>query len=148
MSWISPCRATAAHPRRFRNALAGHGQLRGTIYPVVTKGSLSLASFATGIGSIFSTEMGFNSAVLSAFVGRQSTIAGAVAIANGTLSFNRQTVQGQGAVATITGTTSLTQATTDTTITLDTGVQGSPDYVMTVKGPIAAPTLSVRGAGN
>jgi uncharacterized protein involved in outer membrane biogenesis len=141
-------RGSGRTPEEIRNALGGQGQLRGTVYPTVVKGSLGLASFATGIGSIFSTTMGFNSAVLSAFVGHQNTIAGEVTMANGTLTFSRQTVQGQGAVATIAGTTSLMQATTDTTVTLSTGTQGAPAYVMTMKGPIAAPTLSVRGAGN
>ena len=33
-------------------------------------------------------------------------------------------------------------ATTDTTIGLDVGKTGSVDFVMTVKGPVAAPTLN------
>ena len=123
-------RGSGRTPAEIRNALGGQAQLSGTVYPTVIKGSLGFASLATGIGSIFSTAMGFNSAVLSAFVGRQNTMAGEVT------------------VATIAGTTSLTQATTDATVTLSTGAQGTPAYVMTVKGPIAAPTLSVRGSGN
>ena len=52
-------------PQEIRNSLSGRGQVSGALYPTVAKGSLGLASFATGVGSIFSTEMGFGSAVLS-----------------------------------------------------------------------------------
>src|SRR4029450_7307126 len=80
---------------QIRDSLSGRGQVSGALYPTVAKGSLGLASFATGVGSIFSTEMGFGSAVLSAFVNHQSNIAGDVTIANGTLSLNNHTVQGE-----------------------------------------------------
>jgi hypothetical protein len=112
---------------------------------MATKGSLGFASFATGVGSIFSTEMGFNSAVLAAFVNQQSSIAGEITIANGTVSLINQKVQGQNAVATITSHTSLMAATTDTTIALDAGRRGPADYVVTVKGPVSAPTMTTRG---
>ena len=59
-----------------RDSLAGKGQTSGYIYPSVTGGSLSFASFATGIASIFSTEMGFSSAVLAAFINQKITLAG------------------------------------------------------------------------
>lgn len=131
-----------------RNALAGRGKVSGYLYPAVAAGSLGFASFATGVGSIFSTEMGFNSAVLSGFVNHQSTVTGDLLLANGTVSLRNHTVQGQNAVALITSNTSLTAATTDTTISLDTGVRGPIDYVFTVKGPVASPTMSTRGAGN
>jgi hypothetical protein len=58
------------------------------------------------------------------------------------------TLQGQNAVATITSHNSMTAATTDTTIALDTGRRGPADYVVTVKGPIASPTMSTRGGSN
>jgi uncharacterized protein involved in outer membrane biogenesis len=128
-----------------RNSLTGRGQVSGALYPTVAKGSLGLASFATGVGSIFSTEMGFGSAVLSAFINHQSSIAGEVTIANGTVSLNNHTVQGQNAVAQITSRTSLAAATTDTTIALDTGRRGPADYVVTVKGPVSSPTMTTRG---
>jgi len=128
-----------------RNSLAGRGQLSGALYPTVAKGSLGLASFATGVGSIFSTELGFSSAVLSAFINHQSNIAGEVTLANGTVSLNNHTVQGQNAVAQITSHTSLAAATTDTTIALDTGRRGTADYVVTVKGPVSSPTMTTRG---
>ena len=128
-----------------RDSLTGRGQVSGSLYPMVAKGSLGLASFATGVGSIFSTEMGFGSAVLSAFINHQSNIAGEVTLANGTVSLNDHTVQGQNAVAQITSRTSLAAATTDTTITLDAGRRGSADYIVTVKGPVSSPTMTTRG---
>ncbi|GEP61855.1 cell envelope biogenesis protein AsmA [Reyranella soli] len=128
-----------------RDTLTGRGQVSGLLFPMATKGSLGFASFATGVGSIFSTEMGFNSAVLAAFVNQQSSIAGEITIANGTVSLINQKVQGQNAVATITSHTSLMAATTDTTIALDAGRRGPADYVVTVKGPVSAPTMTTRG---
>jgi hypothetical protein len=138
-------RGSGRTTEEIRDSLTGHGQVSGALYPTVAKGSLGLASFATGVGSIFSTEMGFGSAVLSAFVNHQSNISGEVTIANGTVSLNDHTVQGQNAVAQITSRTSLAAATTDTTIALDTGRRGSADYVVTVKGPVSSPTMTTRG---
>ncbi|MEI7871212.1 MAG: AsmA family protein [Alphaproteobacteria bacterium] len=129
-------------PEAIRNSLVGSGQVSGYVYPSVTKGSLSFVSFAAGVASVFSSEMGFNSAVLDAFINRQSPISGAFHLADGTLTLQEQKVQGQNAVALVTSQTSLTAATTDTTIGLDVGKTGSVDFVMTVKGPVAAPTLN------
>ena len=39
----------------------------------------------------------------------------------------------------------MTAATTDTTIALDKGKTGQADYVVTVTGPLASPTMSTRG---
>ena len=138
-------RGSGRTTEEIRNSLTGRGQVSGSLYPIVAKGSLGLASFATGVGSIFSTEMGFGSAVLSAFINHQSNIAGEVTIANGTVSLDNHTVQGQNAVAQITSRTSLAAATTDTTIALDTGRRGPADYVVTVKGPVSSPTMTTRG---
>ncbi|MGQ0583510.1 MAG: AsmA family protein [Reyranella sp.] len=136
-------------PGSIRDSLTGRGQVSGYIYPSVTRGSLSFASFATGVGSIFSSEMGFNSAVLQAFINHQSAIKGELQIGGGMLSLQNHTVQGQNAVALVTSRNSLLEATTDTTIGLDTGQRGPADYVMTVKGPLSAPTMNMgRGAGN
>jgi len=138
-------RGSGRTTEEIRDSLTGRGQVSGALYPIVAKGSLGLASFATGVGSIFSTEMGFGSAVLSAFVNHQNNIAGEVTLANGTVSLNDHTVQGQNAVAQITSRTSLASATTDTTIALDTGRRGTADYVVTVKGPVSSPTMTTRG---
>jgi hypothetical protein len=138
-------RGSGRTTEEIRDSLTGRGQVTGSLYPVVAKGSLGLASFATGVGSIFSTEMGFGSAVLSAFINHQSNISGEVTIANGTVSLDKHTVQGQNAVAQITSHTSLAAATTDTTIALDTGRRGPADYVVTVKGPVSSPTMTTRG---
>jgi hypothetical protein len=135
-------RGGGASPEQIRNSLTGGGQVSGYLYPAVVKGSLGFASFASGVGSLFSTEMGFNSAVLSAFVNHQNVLSGPLQLANGTVSLHDHAVQGQNAVAVISSTTSLTTAITDTTIALNTGGRTSADYVMTVKGPVSSPTMT------
>jgi hypothetical protein len=135
-------------PEQIRNTLSGSGQVSGYLYPAVAGGSLGFASFATGLGSVFSTEMGFNSAVLAGFINHQSPITGELLLSGNTVTLQNHKVQGQNAIALITSRTSLTQAITDTTIALDTGRRGPADYVMTVKGPISSPTVSTRGGGN
>jgi hypothetical protein len=136
-------------PESIRDSLTGRGQVSGYLYPSVVRGSLSFASFATGVGSIFSSEMGFNSAVLQAFINHQSAIKGEFQLGGGVLSLQNHTVQGQNAVALVTSRNSLIEATTDTTIGIDTGQRGPADYVMTVKGPLSSPTMNMgRGAGN
>lgn len=136
-------------PGSIRDSLTGRGQVSGYLYPSVSRGSLSFASFATGVGSIFSSEMGFNSAVLQGFINYQSAIKGELLLDGGMVSLQNHTVQGQNAVALVTSRNSLIDATTDTTIGLDVGQRGPADYVMTVKGPLSAPTMSMgRGAGN
>ncbi len=132
-------------PEQIRNSLSGSGQVSGYVYPAVTGGSLSLASFATGVGSIFSTEMGMASAALAGFINRQNAIGGELMLAGEKVTLQNQTVQGANAVATITSQNSLTAATTDTTIALDKGKTGQADYVVTVKGPLSSPTMSTRG---
>ena len=132
-------------PEQIRNSLSGSGQVSGYIYPAVTGGSLSLASFATGVGSIFSTEMGLASAALAGFINRQSTISGQLVLAGDKVTLQNHTVQGENAVATITSQNSMTAATTDTTIALDKGKNGQADYVVTVKGPLSSPTMNTRG---
>ena len=54
----------------------GTAGLSGFVYPAVTQGSLDFARFATGVGSIFSANMAFISAMLRGFVNRQNPIAG------------------------------------------------------------------------
>lgn len=132
-------------PEQIRDSLTGQGHLSGVVYPSVTKGSLGLASFATGVGSIFSTEMGFNSAVLSGFINAQSSIEGDITLSNGEIQLQNHAVKGPNATARIDSRTNLTSATTETTIALDAGSNGATDYVMTVSGPLSAPTMSIRG---
>lgn len=127
-----------------RDSLTGKGQVSGYIYPSVTGGSLSFASFATGIASIFSTEMGFSSAVLAAFINQKITLAGELQLAGASLTLNDHKIQGGNAVAEINGHTSLTTAATETTIALDVGRSGSIDYTMTVSGPVSSPSMNVR----
>lgn len=132
-------------PGQIRDSLTGQGHLSGVVYPSVAGGSLGFASFATGIGSLFSTEMGFNSAVISGFINAQSTIEGDITLSNGEISLQNHALKGPSATARINSRTSLTAATTETTIAIDSGSNGATDYVMTVNGPVAAPTMSIRG---
>jgi uncharacterized protein involved in outer membrane biogenesis len=132
-------------PGQIRDSLTGQGHLSGVIYPSVAGGSLGFASFATGIGSLFSTEMGFNSAVISGFINAQSTIEGDITLSNGEIKLQNHALKGPNATAQINSRTSLTAATTATTIALDSGSNGATDYVMTVNGPLSAPTMSIRG---
>jgi len=132
-------------PGQIRDSLTGQGHLSGVIYPSVAGGSLGFASFATGIGSLFSTEMGFNSAVISGFINAQSTIEGDITLSNGEISLQNHSLKGPSATARINSRTSLTGATTETTIALDSGSNGATDYVLTVNGPVSAPTMSIRG---
>ena len=141
-------KGSGTSPEQIRNSLNGSGQVSGYLYPAVTGGSLGFASFATGVGSIFSTEMGFGSAMLAGFINRQSPITGQLVLQGDTVTLQNHTVQGQNAVALITSQNSMTAAMTDTTIALDTGRRGPADYVMTVKGPISSPTMSTRGGSN
>ena len=133
-------------PEQIRNSLNGRGQVSGYIYPAVAGGSLGFASFATGVGSIFSTEMGFGSAALAGFINHQSTIAGELVLAGR----HGDPAEPHGAGPErrrrrSPASNSMTAATTDTTIALDTGRRGPADYVVTVKGPISSPTMSTRG---
>ncbi|MFN4015311.1 MAG: AsmA family protein [Reyranella sp.] len=132
-------------PGQIRDSLMGQGHLSGVIYPSVAGGSLGFASFATGIGSLFSTEMGFNSAVISGFINAQSTIEGDITLSNGEINLRNHALKGPNATARINSRTSLAGATTETTIALDAGSNGATDYVMTVNGPVSAPTMSIRG---
>ena len=141
-------KGSGTSPEQIRNSLRGSGQVSGYLYPAVTAGSLGFASFATGVGSLFSTEMGLASATLAGFINRQSPVTGQLVLEGDTVTLQNHTVQGQNAVATITSQNSMTTATTDTTIALDTGKRGPADYVMTVKGPISSPTMSTRGGSN
>lgn len=134
-------------PGEIRSSLTGRGQVGGYLYPAVIDGSLGFASFATGVASIFSTEMGFSSAVLSAFVNQQSTVRGDLVISDGMVALYNHLVQGQNGVALINSRNSLASATTDTTISLDTGQRGSADYVVTLTGPVSSPTMITR-SGN
>jgi hypothetical protein len=132
-------------PGQIRDSLTGQGHLSGVVYPSVAGGSLGFASFATGIGSLFSTEMGFNSAVISGFINAQSTIEGDITLSNGEISLKNHALKGPSATAQINSRTSLSAATTETTIAIDSGSNGATDYVMTVNGPVSAPTMSIRG---
>ncbi len=128
-----------------RAALTGNGRVGGHLDASVASGSLGLASFATGVGSIFSTEMGFGSAMLAGFVNHQSLLAGDLGLANNVVSLRKQTIRGNNALASIDGDFNLREGVTDTTVRLDVGATSTIDYVFTVKGPLSAPVFATRG---
>jgi len=128
-----------------RDALVGRGRIGGHLDTKVASGSLGLASFATGLGSIFSTELGFGSAMLAGFVNHQSALAGDLGLANSVVSLRKQTIRGHNALASIDSDINLREGVTDTTVRLDVGVTDTIDYVFTVKGPLSAPVFATRG---
>ena len=118
-----------------------NGRTEGRVRPVVSRGSLSLATLATGLGSLFSTEMGFASAVIDNFVDRWIETRGTFELANGILVLNEHTLRGPSATAYITSRIDARQGLLDTDILLDIGRPGSIDYTMSLRGPMRAPTL-------
>ncbi|MFO1081518.1 MAG: AsmA family protein [Reyranellaceae bacterium] len=132
-------------PQEIRDSLNGRGHVSGYVYPGVAAGSLGMASFATGLGSLFSTDMGFGSAVLAGFINHQNTFEGEVQLSGSTVTLKDQRVIGNNAAAVVNSVNSLTQETTDTVIALDANGRGGVDYTMTVKGPVASPAIDTRG---
>lgn len=119
----------------------GRGRSRGEVRASVVRGSASFASFATGLASLFSTQMGFTSAVIDGFVGSWIETRGAFALEGGILAFDEHTARAPHATAYVKSRFDLRQGTVDTLIALDTGTPGSVDYVMSVQGPLSSPTL-------
>jgi len=137
-------------PEEIRNTLTGTAGLSGFVYPVVTQGSVDFARFATGVGSLFSSNMAFNSAMLQGFINRQNPIQGQISIGSGAVTLHSPTVAGANTTATITSSTSLATETTNTVVSINTGNDRTPsDFVITLKGPLASPTVTTgRGPSN
>lgn len=125
----------------FIASVAGHGLSNGEVRASVTRGSASFASFATGVASLFSTEMGFTSAVIDGFVGNWIATRGGFDVAGGIVTFDEHTVRAPHATAYVKSRFDLRQRAVDALIALDTGTPGSIDYFMSVRGPLEAPTL-------
>lgn len=125
----------------FIASLAGHGLSTGEVRATVIRGSASFASFATGVASLFSTEMGFTSAVIDGFLGNWMATRGGFDVAGGIITFDEHTVRAPHATAYLRSRLDLRQGAVDALIALDTGTPGSMDYLMSVRGPLAAPTL-------
>ena len=123
---------------------SGGGRSEGEIRPVVTRGSLSLATFAAGIGSLFSTQMGFASAVIDNFIDRWIATRGAVEIGDGVITLREHTLHTPGATAYVTSHIDTRTGMLDTLIDLDSGKPGNVDYSMSLRGPLRAPTLGVE----
>lgn len=125
-------------------SVSGGGRSQGEVRPVVTRGSLSLATFATGIGSLFSTEMGFASAVIDNFVDCWIATRGTIEIGGGVITLREHTLHTPGATAYITSHIDTRSGMLDTLIDLDRGRPGTVDYSMSLRGPLRAPTLGVE----
>ena len=121
-------------------SLSGSGHATGTIRPVVTRGSLSLANFATSIGSLLSREMGFASAIIENFIDRQVNSQGTIEIGNGAVYLRDYLLEGKQAKAVIRGEVDALNQAIDTRIELN-GKDGAIDYSMSLRGPLNAPTL-------
>jgi hypothetical protein len=128
----------------FIASAVGRGISNGEVRASVVRGSASFASFATGVASLFSTEMGFTSAVIDGFVGSWVATRGGFAVANGILTFDEHTVRAPHATAYVRSRFDLRQGAVEALIALDTGTPGSMDYLMSVRGPLAAPTLQAE----
>ena len=136
-------KAQGKSPEEIRNNLTATAGLSGYVYPSVTQGSIDFARFATSVGSIFSDDMAFISAMLRGFVNRQNPIQGPMSIGGGAVTLHNPTVTGANTTATIAGSTSLTAETTDTVVRISTGNdQTRSDSVINVKGPLASPTVT------
>ncbi|HTE36540.1 MAG TPA: AsmA-like C-terminal region-containing protein, partial [Reyranella sp.] len=136
-------KAQGKSPEEIRNNLTATAGLSGYVYPAVTQGSIDFARFATSVGSIFSTDMAFISAMLRGFVNRQNPIQGQMSIGGGAVTLHNPTVTGANTTATIASSTSLTADTTDTVVSINTGNdQTRSDFVINVRGPLASPTVT------
>ena len=122
----------------------GRGVSNGDVRASVVRGSASFASFATGVASLFSTEMGFTSAVIDGFVGSWIATRGGFEVAGGIVTFDEHTVRAPHATAYVRSRLDLRQRAVDALIALDTGTPGSMDYLMSVRGPLEAPTLQAE----
>ena len=70
-------KGSGTSPEQIRNSLSGSGQVSGYLYPAVTAGSLGFASFATGVGSLFSDRDGLRRRPRwPGFVNRQNPVTG------------------------------------------------------------------------
>ena len=120
---------------------SGRGLSHGEIRASVVRGSASFASFATGVASLFSTEMGFTSALIDGFVGSWLSMKGGFEVAGGIVTFDEHTVRAPHATAYVRSQLDLRQRAVDASIALDIGTPGSMDYRMSVRGPLESPTL-------
>jgi hypothetical protein len=121
-----------------RESIAGATTVSGTVRATMAGGAQSFAQFATGVGSIFSNTLAFDSAVLGGFVNHENAVSGGVALGGGTVTLTDVTVRGSNATAVINGRNRMAEGTTDTTIRLNTANRG---YVATMTGKLASPDL-------
>jgi len=121
-----------------RESITGATTVSGIMRAAMAPGAQSFAQFATGIGSIFSNTSAFDWAVLGAFINRDNTVTGGVALGGGTVNLKDLTLQGGNTTAVINGSNRMADGTTNTTIRLNTANRG---YVATMTGKLASPDL-------
>ena len=121
-----------------RESITGATTVSGIMRAAMAPGAQSFAQFATGIGSIFSNTSAFDWAVLGAFINRENTVTGGVALGGGTVNLKDLTLQGGNTTAVINGSNRMADGTTNTTIRLNTANRG---YVATMTGKLASPDL-------
>jgi hypothetical protein len=124
---------------QLRESIAGTTSISGYVRTRMDGGTQDFARFATGVGSLFSTDLAFDSLVLSGFVNQENTLSGGMALGNGTITLQNQTVQGKNTTAVISGPNRIAEGTTDMTIQL-TGP--GRQYIATVKGQLSSPEIN------
>lgn len=125
-----------------RESITGATNFSGAVRAAMANGAQSFAHFATGIGSIFSNTLAFDSTVLGAFVNRENTVTGGITLGGGTVTLKDVTVQGGNTIAVINGSNRMAEGTTNTTIRLNTANRG---YVATMTGKLSSPDLHAVG---
>ncbi|HTR86070.1 MAG TPA: AsmA family protein [Reyranella sp.] len=125
-----------------RESLGGTAQVSGSLHAGMASGARSLAKFATGLGSLFSDQMAFDSLILNAFINHPNALAGGVTMGNGTITLQNQTVQGQGATAVLSGQSRMADGTTNTSIQV---TSGNRQYVARVTGKLSSPDINAAG---
>ncbi len=122
-----------------RESLSTATTVSGTVRADMGGGAQSFARFATGIGSIFSDTLAFDSVILSGFINHENAVSGGVVLGNGTITLQDLTVRGNNATAMISGQNRIADGTTDTTIRL---TSGNRQYIARMTGKLSAPQIS------
>ncbi len=124
-----------------RESLSTETTVNGTVRAAMGDGARSFAKVATGLGSIFSETLGFDSAVLSGFINNENTVSGGVVLGGGMVTLHDLNVQGTNATAIISGPNHIAEGTTDTTIRL---TSGSHRYIAKITGKLASPNIDAN----
>ncbi len=132
-----------ASPADLRKTLQGSATRSGTLSPSLTEGSRSFALLAASVGSLFSSDMAFDSLMLENFIDHKNTVSGQLTVSGSAISTEHHTVQGANATAVIAGRTDVAAATVDLTADVS---SGGDRFVVTVKGPLSSPAIAAARA--